>query len=70
MSDHKPIKILPVGITHRQNKPWRFEQAWLTEDGCHEAVKAAWGSELTCPTLSLVGNKIKKMPKGVEVVEQ
>ena len=69
MSDHKPIQILPLGITAQQNKPWRFELAWLSEDGCHDTIKAAWGDELTCPTLSLVGEKIKKMPKGVEVVE-
>ena len=41
MFDHKPIQILPLGITPKQNKPWRFKQAWLTEDGCHDAVKAA-----------------------------
>lgn len=60
MSDHKPIQIFPLGVTPRQNRPWRFEQAWLSEDGCHETIKAAWGAELRSPTMSLVGKKRKQ----------
>ncbi|XP_075665730.1 uncharacterized protein LOC142635467 [Castanea sativa] len=24
------------------NKPWRFEQIWLEDDGCHDTVAVAW----------------------------
>lgn len=59
MSDHKPIQILTLGITPRRNRPWQFEQTWLSEVGCHEIVKAAWGAELMSPTMNQVGKKIK-----------
>lgn len=39
--DHKPIIIHPLGIPTRHQKPWRFEQVWLQEEGCHETVNLA-----------------------------
>ena len=42
-SNHKPIIILPKGITKRRKKPWRFEQMWLEDPGCKEIVVSAWG---------------------------
>lgn len=41
-SDHKPILILPSGFVVKQNRPWRFEQMWLEDDGCHDTVAVAW----------------------------
>ncbi|KAK7828814.1 hypothetical protein CFP56_029930 [Quercus suber] len=43
-SDHKPIVIHPLGIPIRHNKPWRFEQVWLQDEGCHATVEGVWGS--------------------------
>ena len=41
-SDHKPIMIFPTGIPKKIQRPWRFEQMWIEEEGCHESVEAAW----------------------------
>ena len=41
-SNHSPIFILPDGIAPKKQKPWRFEQLWLENEGCHDSVAAAW----------------------------
>ena len=41
-SNRKPILILPRGFVVKQNRPWRFEQMWLEDDGCHDIVAATW----------------------------
>ena len=37
-SDHKPIIIHLMGIPRKKQRPWRFEQVWLDDGGCHETV--------------------------------
>lgn len=32
-SDHKPMVIHLEDIPVRPNKPWRFEQMWLEDEG-------------------------------------
>ena len=41
-SNHKPIWIVPDGMDCRQNRPFRFEQLWMTEKGCGETIEAMW----------------------------
>ncbi|XP_074303359.1 uncharacterized protein LOC141637839 [Silene latifolia] len=44
-SDHAPIKVLFNGRGEsegRAPKMFRFEQIWVGQDGCEEAVKRAW----------------------------
>ena len=41
-SDHKPILILLAGIPKRLQKLWRFEQMWMEEEGCREAIESTW----------------------------
>ena len=41
-SDHKPILILLAGIPKHLQKLWRFEQMWMEEEGCHEAIESTW----------------------------
>ncbi|XP_030939909.1 uncharacterized protein LOC115964800 [Quercus lobata] len=41
-SDHSPILVLPDGISLKSQCPWRFENIWLEEQGCHDTVKNAW----------------------------
>lgn len=41
-SDRKPILIHPNGILVKPNKPGRFEQIWLEDEGCHDTVERAW----------------------------
>lgn len=44
--DHKPMIIHQAGIPIRKQKPWRFEQVWLKDEGCHSTIKNAWQSNL------------------------
>nr|XP_023892926.1 uncharacterized protein LOC112004916 [Quercus suber] len=41
-SDHRPILIVPDGMDCSQQRPFRFEQMWLTEQGCTDTVQAVW----------------------------
>lgn len=38
-SDHKSIIIHPNGIPIQKQKPWHFEQVWLSEIGCIQVPK-------------------------------
>ena len=40
-SDHKPLLIHPNRVPTKLKKPWRFEQVWLEDDGCHDTVAVA-----------------------------
>ncbi|KAK9749818.1 hypothetical protein RND81_02G152700 [Saponaria officinalis] len=47
-SDHAPIKVLLDGReerVERARKRFRFEQIWVGEDGCEEAVRKAWAND-------------------------
>ena len=41
-SNHKPILIMLVGIPKYLQKPWRFEQMWMEEEGVIEAIESTW----------------------------
>ena len=41
-SDHRPILIVLDGMNCSQQRPFRFEQMWLTEQGCSDTVQAVW----------------------------
>ena len=59
-SDHKPIIIHPMGIPDRKNRPWRFEQFWIEDEGCHEIVHLAWRSDCGTSPMDNVAGKIHK----------
>lgn len=59
-SNHNPNLIKPDGIPACRNKPFRFEQMWLKEEGCGDTVKVAWGSTVDINPMPLVSQKIKK----------
>ena len=42
VSDHKPIWINPEGMETHFQKPFRFEQMWMTYKGCGETIEAVW----------------------------
>ncbi|KAK9689068.1 hypothetical protein RND81_09G033200 [Saponaria officinalis] len=47
-SDHAPIKLYldaRIEMDRGKEKFFRFEQIWVGEDGCEEAIKRAWGDE-------------------------
>lgn len=58
-SDHKPIFIHPFSIPASKQKPWKFEQIWLEDDGCHESMEAVWRSSHLSSPMSRVEEKIK-----------
>lgn len=41
-SDHKPLWIVPDGMDCRQNRPFRFEQMWMTDKGCGKTIEDVW----------------------------
>lgn len=40
-SDYKPLLINLCFVPMRHNKPWRFEQMWLEDEGCQDIVASA-----------------------------
>ena len=57
-SDHSPILILPDGFNAKTQRPWRFEQMWLENRGCHDAVLEAWDREVAGLPMETVVSKI------------
>ena len=41
-SDHKPLLINPDGMDCKQQRPFRFEQMWMSEPGCGVTIEAVW----------------------------
>ena len=37
-SNQNPILILPEGLEVKPQRPWRFEQLWLENEGYHDTV--------------------------------
>ncbi|GKA89232.1 reverse transcriptase, partial [Tanacetum coccineum] len=44
-SDHAPLLYNTCPPPRRQQKSFRFESMWTTDESCEEAIKGAW-----CPT--------------------
>ncbi|XP_050259899.1 uncharacterized protein LOC126704966 [Quercus robur] len=57
-SDHNPILVLPDGISLKPQRPWRFENIWLEEQGCHDTVKNAWKTISSEPPMPRVMMKV------------
>jgi len=58
-SDHRPLPILPEGFTVKPQRPWRFENLWLENEGCHDTVAGAWGIVPSGPSMVQVMEKFK-----------
>lgn len=58
-SDHKAIVIKMEGILPRPNCPFKFEQMWLRDKGCIEAVNSTWGTNSETATMSVIAGKIR-----------
>lgn len=59
-SNHKPLWITPEGMNCCLLKPFRFEQMWLTDNGCMETVEAIWCESSMEPWDTKVIKKIDK----------
>ncbi|XP_030923315.1 uncharacterized protein LOC115950217 [Quercus lobata] len=65
-SDHKPIMIHLLGIPKRINKPWRFEQMWMKDEGCREVIEDAWSYVHQGNPMSRVEGKVERCRKNLK----
>lgn len=49
-----------MGILVRKQRPWRFEQIWLEDGGCHEVVHTAWSNNFGTSPMTNIAGKINK----------
>ena len=61
-----PLVIHPLGILEKRQNPWRFEQVWLTEEGCHTTVEAAWRINPCRSSMVKVEEKLKICQKDLK----
>ena len=59
-SDHKLIVIFPLGIPKKLQRPWRFEQMWIDEEGCQDSVESAWRQPVRGNLIEQVEGKLKR----------
>ena len=59
-SNHKPLWITPEGVDSSFHKPFKFEQMWLTDEGCTSTVEAMCRERVVDPWDTRVLNKIDK----------
>lgn len=43
-SDHKPLWVVPEIMECYPQRPFCFEQMWMTESGCSDMIEAIWRS--------------------------
>ena len=60
-SGHKLIIIYLAGIPKRVNKPWRFEQMWIRDEGCRGVIEEAWSYDY-------LGSPMRRVKKWVDAV--
>ena len=59
-SDHKPLWIVPEGVVCTQQRPFRFEQMWMTDKGCGETIEGVWKTNCDEPQTEKILRKIDK----------
>ena len=62
-SDHKPLLINPDGMECRQQRPFWFEQMWMSESGCGATIEAVWQQVVDEPRGEKVIKKVDKCGK-------
>lgn len=62
-SEHKPLWIALEGMDSSYQKPFYFEQMWMTDMGCSEKIEAIWSERSTDPWDTRVIKKIEKCGK-------
>nr|XP_023893259.1 uncharacterized protein LOC112005243 [Quercus suber] len=59
--DHIPIWIVPSSIDPPPlSRPFRFEEVWLTEEGCGRTIESVWRTPCHSETGTMVMKKIEK----------
>ena len=65
-SDPIPILIVPSSIDPPPlPRPFRFEEVWLTDEGCGRTIESVWRTSCYCQTRSMVMKKIEKCGLGL-----
>ena len=60
-SDHILVWIVPSGIDPPPlSKPFRFEEVWLTAEGCGKTIELAWRTPCHSQIGTMVMKKIEK----------
>ena len=60
-SDHIQVWIVPSGIDPPPlSKAFRFEEVWLTDEGCGRIIESAWRTPCHSQTGTMVMKKIEK----------
>lgn len=54
-----PISILLEGFIEKTQRPWRFEQLWLENNGCHDIVERVWRMASSGSPMADVMSKIE-----------
>lgn len=62
-SEHKPLWIALEGMDSSYQKPFYFEQMWMTDMGCSEKIEAIWSERSIDPWDTRVIKKIEKCGK-------
>ena len=52
--DHKPLWICPEGMDCNQQRPFRFEQMWMTDKGCGATIEGVWKENFEEPRTELL----------------
>ena len=64
--DYKSIMIYLLGIPNRVNKPWRFEQMWMRDEGCREVIEDTWSHEYQGSPRSRVEEKVDRCRRNLK----
>ena len=64
-SDHKSLWLncTPPATARPKHKPFRFEEAWLTDEGCEETIRKAWDHSQPGTRMFTVWQKLKECKK-------
>lgn len=70
-SDHLSLWIIPDGIdTPPPQRPFCFEEVWLSDDGCSATVEAVWRVKETPEPEHMVLKKGGQVCKGINEMEE
>ena len=58
--DHKPLWIVPEIMECKLEKPFHFEQMWMSEKGCGETIEAVWGEDVDISRAEKILKKVDK----------
>ncbi|XP_075649758.1 uncharacterized protein LOC142620243 [Castanea sativa] len=59
-SDHKPLWICPDVMECNQQRPFRFEQMWMTDKGCGATIEGVWKENFEEPRTEILLKKIDR----------